>query len=56
MSFAWEARVPVSPGRGRQTEMKDKAMGLGRGQKGCPGILGKRGEGRAWRQDIYLKD
>jgi hypothetical protein len=29
-SFPWEARVLVSTGRGRQTEMKDKAAGLGR--------------------------
>jgi hypothetical protein len=30
MSFLWEARVPVSTGLGRQTEMKDMAAGLGR--------------------------
>jgi hypothetical protein len=30
MSFPWEARVPVSTGRGRLTEMKDKAVGPGR--------------------------
>jgi hypothetical protein len=23
--FSWEARVPVSPGKGRQTKIKDKA-------------------------------
>jgi hypothetical protein len=27
MSFLWEARVPVSPGRGRKTEMTDKVEG-----------------------------
>jgi hypothetical protein len=27
MSFPWEARVLVSTGRGRQTEMKDKLTG-----------------------------
>jgi hypothetical protein len=27
MSFSWEARVPVSPGRGRQTEITDKEAG-----------------------------
>jgi hypothetical protein len=30
MSFPWEARVPVSTGRIRQTEMKDKVAGPGR--------------------------
>jgi hypothetical protein len=29
-SFLWEARVPVSTGKGRQTEMMDKAVGPGR--------------------------
>jgi hypothetical protein len=56
MSFPWEARVPVSTGRGRQTEMKDKAAGPGREHKGYPDILGKGGEGRAWRQDTCLRD
>jgi hypothetical protein len=56
MSFPWEARVPVSPGRERQTEVKDKVAGLGREQKRCPDILGKGGEGRAWRQDTRLRD
>jgi hypothetical protein len=39
--------------------MKDKAVGLGREQKGCPdilGILSKGEEGRAWRQDTHLRD
>jgi hypothetical protein len=27
MSFPWEDRVTVSPGRGRQTEMMDKEVG-----------------------------
>jgi hypothetical protein len=55
MSFPWEARIPVSPGR-RQTEMKDKVVGLGRAQKGCDDILGKEGEGRDWRQDTQMRD
>jgi hypothetical protein len=31
MSFPWETRVPLSTGKGRQTEMKDKAVRLWRG-------------------------
>jgi hypothetical protein len=37
--FLWEAMVPVSPGRGRKTEIKDK-VGPGSEQKRCPDILG----------------
>jgi hypothetical protein len=36
--------------------MKDKAVGLGKEQKGCPDILGKRREGRAWRQNTHLRE
>jgi hypothetical protein len=56
MSFSWEDRLLISTWRRRQTEMKDKATGLGREQKGCPDILGKGGEVRAWRQDALLRD
>jgi hypothetical protein len=56
MNFPWEARVPVNPGRGRQTEMKDKMVRPGRGKKGCPGFLGKGGEGRAWKRYARLRD
>jgi hypothetical protein len=30
MSFPWEASISVSTGKGRQAEVKDKAVGLER--------------------------
>jgi hypothetical protein len=35
MSFPWEARVPVSPGSGRQTEMTDKVVGKDKKSSGA---------------------
>jgi hypothetical protein len=52
MSFPWEARIPVNPRRGKQTEMK----GQGREHNRCPDILDNGGEGRTWRQDTHLRD
>jgi hypothetical protein len=43
---SWEGRVPVSPGRGRQTEIKDKA-GLGREQNSCVFLT-------QWKQSLLL--
>jgi hypothetical protein len=40
----WEARVPVSPRRRRQTEIKDKAR-PGREQNRCKGFFSKLTEG-----------
>jgi hypothetical protein len=34
MSFSWEARVLVSPGRGRHTEIKDMLWDQGGSRKG----------------------
>jgi hypothetical protein len=49
------SRVPVSPGRGRQTEAKDTWWDHG-GGRSCADILGKGGKGRAWRHDTGLRD
>jgi hypothetical protein len=53
--FFMGGRVPVCPGRGRQTETGHMVRPW-RKQKRCPDILDKGGEGRAWRHDTRLRD
>jgi hypothetical protein len=48
-------RVPVSPGRKADRD-KGHMVRPWRKQKRCPDILGKGGEGRAWRHDTRLRD
>jgi hypothetical protein len=47
-------RVLVSPGRGRQRQ-KTRGGTMEEAER-CADILGKGGEGRAWRHDTGLRD
>jgi hypothetical protein len=47
---------PSKPREGKADRDDRQGMGLGREQNGYPDILGKGGEGRAWRHDTRLRD
>jgi hypothetical protein len=47
---------PSKPGEGKADRDKEHMVRPWRKQKRCPDILGKRGEGRAWRHDTRLRD
>jgi hypothetical protein len=47
---------PSKPREGRADRDKGHVVRPWRKQKRCPDILGKGGEGRAWRHDTRLRD
>jgi hypothetical protein len=46
---------PSKPREGKADRDKGHSVKLWRRQKKCSGILGKGGEGRAWRRDTCLE-
>jgi hypothetical protein len=47
---------PSKPEEGKADRDEGQGVGLVREQTGYLDILGKGGEGRAWRQDAHLRD
>jgi hypothetical protein len=47
---------PSKPREGKTDRDKGHVVRPWRKQKMCPDILGKEGEGRAWRHDTCLRD